>query len=200
MDMVRYKLGFPNVCVVDCIGKSGGLALLWGDKITVDIQNYSHWHINGVIKTLLMDAQWKVTGFYGHPEATKRQESWELLKVLNQFSLSPWICIGDFNEVILNTEKWGGNNRSSSQMRRFQLALEECELSDLGFRGPKYTWSNCRESWEYIKECIDRGVANVEWCELFPSAEIQVMGQSNSDHAMLILSLISQNHMKRKAR
>ena len=86
----------------------------------------------------MVDAQRKFTGFYGHLDVTKRQESWELLKVLNNFSPTPWVCIGDFNEIISNAEKWGGNNRSSSQMRRFQLASEECELSDLGFRGPKY--------------------------------------------------------------
>jgi hypothetical protein len=198
MEVVRYKLGFPNLFVVDCVGKSGGLALLWGDEITVDVQNYSHRHINGVIKTPTVDAQWKFTGFYGHPDVTKRQESWDLLKVLKQFSPTPWICFGDFNEVISNEEKWGGSNRSSSQMRRFQVALEECELSDLVFRGPKYTWSNGRESRDYIKERLDRGMANTAWCELFPLAEIWVEGQSNSDHAMLTLSLVSQRRMKHK--
>jgi exonuclease III len=200
MDVVRYKLGFPNLFVVDSIGKSGGLALLWGDEIIVDIQNYSHRHINGVIKTPMVDVQWKFTGFYGHPDVNKRQESWDLLKVLKQFSPNPWICIGDFNEVISNEEKWGGSNRSSSQMRRFQLALEECELSDMGFRGPKYTWSNCRESWDYIKERLDRGLANTAWCDLFPSAEIWVEGQTNSDHAVLTVSLFSQNRRKKRTR
>lgn len=70
----------------------------------------------------------------------------------------------------------------------------------MSFRGPKYTWSNCRESREYIKECLDRGVANVAWCEIFPSAEILVEGQTNLDHAMLTLFLISQSRMRNKTR
>jgi hypothetical protein len=57
MDLIRYKLGFTNLLVMDCVEKSGGLALLWGDKIIVDIQNYSHRHINGVIKTLTVEVQ-----------------------------------------------------------------------------------------------------------------------------------------------
>ena len=28
MEVIRHKLGFPNLFVVDCVGKSGGLALL----------------------------------------------------------------------------------------------------------------------------------------------------------------------------
>jgi hypothetical protein len=52
MEVIHHKLGFPNLFVVDCVGKSGGLALLWGDEIVVEIQNYSLRHINGIIQTL----------------------------------------------------------------------------------------------------------------------------------------------------
>ncbi|XP_059431636.1 uncharacterized protein LOC132165159 [Corylus avellana] len=200
MEVIRYKLGFSNLFVVDCVGKSGGLALLWGDDVVVDIQNYSQRHINGIIQSPNSNVQWKLTGFYGHPEVTKRHEAWELLKVLSRLPPTPWICIGDFNEVISNAEKWGGSSRSSNHMRLFQVALEDCELSDLGFRGPKYTWSNCRDGSEFIKERLDRGVANVAWRELFPDVEVRVEVSTNSDHAVLILSLIRQQRGNYKYR
>lgn len=47
-------------------------------------------------------------------------------------------------------------------MRDFQLALDECDLANLGYRGPKYTWSNFREGDEFTKERLDKGVANNE--------------------------------------
>ena len=71
--------------------------------------------------------------------------------------------MGDFNEVVSLSEKLGGGGRSSSQMRDFQLALEEFNLVDQGYWGPKYTWSNYREGYEFTKERLDRGVANNEW-------------------------------------
>lgn len=37
MERIRHILGFPNMFVVDCVGKSGGLALLWREEIIVDI-------------------------------------------------------------------------------------------------------------------------------------------------------------------
>jgi exonuclease III len=75
MENVRCKVGYPNMFVVDRIGKSGGLALLWNDEISVSIQNFSRRHINGVIENLGGVENWKFTGFYGHPDAAKRHEA-----------------------------------------------------------------------------------------------------------------------------
>jgi hypothetical protein len=174
MEVIRCKLGFSCMFVVDCVGRSGGLALLWGDDISVEIQNFSHRHINGKIASPNSDIHWKFTGFYGHPDAVKRHEAWDLLRKLRRFQPIPWICIGDFNEVVGMDEKMGGSVRSENQIKNFQSVLTDCELADLGYRGPKYTWSNCQEGQALIKERLDRGVANLAWCDLFPDAEVWV--------------------------
>jgi len=31
---------------------------------------------------------------------TKREQSWELLRYLSKFQPCPWLCVGDFNEII----------------------------------------------------------------------------------------------------
>jgi ribonuclease HI len=189
MEAIRCKLGFPNMLVVDSVGRSGGLALLWGDDIYLDIQNFSHRHISGVIKNLSGGAPWKFTGFYGHPDVSKRVEAWALIKHLAQLDPIPWVCIGDFNEVLTTSEKLGGSGRANSQMVAFRQTLEFCELTDLGYRGPKFTWSNCQEGSNFIKERLDRGVANAEWRDLFPNSAILVEAILCSDHAPLILCL-----------
>jgi hypothetical protein len=48
-------------------------------------------------------------------------------------------------------------------MIAFQQTLEFCELSDLGFNGPRFTWTNCREESDFTKVRLDRGVANLAW-------------------------------------
>jgi hypothetical protein len=40
-DCLMIKFGFDNVFVVYSVGKSGGLALLWINKIDVEIKNFS---------------------------------------------------------------------------------------------------------------------------------------------------------------
>jgi hypothetical protein len=38
---LKNKLGFDGMFVVDCVGRSGGLALFWKEEAHVTIQNYS---------------------------------------------------------------------------------------------------------------------------------------------------------------
>ena len=180
---------------VDCVSKSGGMASLWGNEILVDLQNFSLRHINCSVETEATGSKRKLTGFYGPSVAAKRYEAWELLKYLANLNPTPWICVGDFNEVVSLSEKWGGGGRSSRQMRDFQLALEDCDLVDLGYRGLKYTWSNCREGYEFTKERLDRGVANSEWRDLFSKAEVSVEATANSDHAMIHIFLMGQQQV-----
>jgi hypothetical protein len=136
MELILLKLGIPNMFIVDCIGRSGGLALLWDENVTLDIQNYSQRHINGVVKLGMSGEQWKFTGFYGHPDPAKRHEAWALLKHLAKFTPLPWVCIGDFNESLSHSEKWGGRGKSDSQIQAFQQTIEFCELYDLDYGDP----------------------------------------------------------------
>jgi exonuclease III len=75
MEVVRVKLGFECMFVVDPIGRSGGLALLWKEIDLLDIQKFSRRHINAVVKERVLGCSWKLMGFYGHPDWTKRHES-----------------------------------------------------------------------------------------------------------------------------
>lgn len=66
--------------IMESVGKSGGLALFWEDECEMEIQSYSHRHIIAIVHHQQLD--WKFTGFYGHPDAKKRFEVWNLLKFL----------------------------------------------------------------------------------------------------------------------
>ena len=164
----------------------------------MEVQNFSQRHINAIIYEPLVDLYWKFTGFYGHPEAPRRHEVWELLKFLARTATNPWLVIDNFNEIINGTEKWGGSMRQRWQMQAFQQRLEECNLTDLGFIGSKYTWSNCRDGWAFIKERLNRGVANMEWRAIYPDALVNVGAAVSSDHTPLALSLKKIPRRKKK--
>ena len=88
---------------------------------------------------------WKFTGLYGHPVAVRRYESWALLRHLGSFMPNAWLSMGDYNEILEDREKVGGRRRPRGQMEAFQYAIEDCQLADLGFVGPHYTWNNGQE-------------------------------------------------------
>jgi hypothetical protein len=131
---------------------------------------------------------WKITGFYGNPVCARRADSWELLKFLSTCHPVPWLCAGDFNEVVTQEEKEGSNLRKESQMTGFREALEACRLGDLGFSGSPFTWSNRRSDGTFTKERLDRAVANQEWCSLFPSSAVDILAARTSDHCPVLVS------------
>jgi hypothetical protein len=93
MEVIRGQLGYAGLFVVDLVGKSGRLALLWREAEEIEIQNYSCHHINAIVTNMTIGVQWKLTGFYGHPDWNKRKESWDLLQQLQYYSTTAWLCI-----------------------------------------------------------------------------------------------------------
>lgn len=94
----------------------------------------------------------------------------------------PWLLMGDFNEILYNHEKEGGNPRPRRYMQEFQECLHDCELEDVGYVGDKFTWRRGR-----IRERLDRGVASNDWSLMFLDAAVIHMGFADSDHRPLLL-------------
>lgn len=63
--------------------------------------------------------RWRYTGFYGCPERSRRQESWDILHNLAERSNLPWCIIDDFNDIMALNEKRGGTGTSKSTNRGF---------------------------------------------------------------------------------
>ncbi|KAL2925172.1 hypothetical protein RDABS01_019751 [Bienertia sinuspersici] len=94
---------------------------------------------------------------------------------------------GDFNEIVSNEEKWGGTQRSERNMDEFRLAIDDCRLRDLGFKGRPYTWQRGNSMDTLIRERLDRFMATMEWSAMFPEVEVLHLAIQNSDHAPLVL-------------
>ena len=72
-------------------------------------------------------------------------------------------------------------------MANFREVLADCNLLDLGFKGPKWTYDNKQSGADNVKARIDRGVADQEWNAIFPNASIEHLCTSRSDHLPLLL-------------
>lgn len=104
----KEKAGFLNGLIVPSLGRSGGLILMWKREIIVEVQGYSGSHIDAIVIDPSSGFKWRITRFYGQPVTHWRKESWDLLKALNRQYQLPWLCFGDFNEILSVEEKWGG--------------------------------------------------------------------------------------------
>jgi hypothetical protein len=106
--------------------------------------------------------------------------------------------MGDFNEILNQSEKWGANTRANGQMEAFRQTLEDCSLCDLGFIGVKYTWNNGRYGGEFTKERLDRVVANSDWRNLWSDVEVLVLANRSSDHHPLLMQINKYEQMAKR--
>ena len=68
MERFKWLTDMPNLVVKDCVGASGGLAMLWRKGVNVTLKSYSRYHIDVVVKE--DDGKvWRLTGMYGEPKA-----------------------------------------------------------------------------------------------------------------------------------
>ena len=104
MDVVRAELKFENYFTIGRNGLGGGLTMLWSSDIAINIASYSQHHIDAEICNE-GGQNWRCTGVYGHPETTQKRHTWTLMKRLANLSLLPWLCFGDFNEILHLHEK-----------------------------------------------------------------------------------------------
>ena len=71
--------------------------------------------------------------------------------------------MGDFNEVLFEEKKYGGNPISQRRLGAILDCMNVCHMMDLGFSGTNFTWLNKREIGDLIQCRLDRCWANLEW-------------------------------------
>ena len=138
MEVLRFELRFKFCFTVLSRGSSGGLALLWNDPVELTIQNYTQNHIEAHVQ-VLPSQLWRFIGFYGHPEGHRHRESWALLNKLNGMDQLPWLCMGDFNEILFVDERTREVLGMYGRMEDFNEVVNRCDLLDMGFRGVPFT-------------------------------------------------------------
>ena len=106
MRKLCYDLNFQAVMVVPSDSQSGGLGLFWKAECDLHIQTFFPNHIDAHIR-FADKSPWRIKGFYGRPEGHQKHESWRILRHLHARASLPWVCIGDYNEILHFFEKHG---------------------------------------------------------------------------------------------
>ncbi|KAL0017636.1 hypothetical protein SO802_004705 [Lithocarpus litseifolius] len=89
--------------------------------------------------------------------------------------------------------KFGGNQVNINRALEFKAVLDSCNFVNLGFVGPKYTWTNKRQLADLILERIDRCFANPLWRVLYPEAVVTHLPRIYSDHHPVLIKLCKPN-------
>ncbi|XP_074298594.1 uncharacterized protein LOC141629503 [Silene latifolia] len=182
-------LGLPNFCGIDSDGHSGGLLLRWDDSVVLSSVTI---HSRFILCNLCLNVNngctkhdMYVMFIYGEPCIDLRLSLWNNISSLIS-GLSPFLIIGDFNQVEMHSDKLGGSHIIRGQQDFTNWRFDN-SLLDVPFFGPLFTWMNNRSDDQLIMERLDRAYANSEWLHLFPAASIMHLPILVSDHAPIIL-------------
>lgn len=171
---------------VSRIQRRDGLAMFWKQDIDLKVVDSSPKFIDAIVNAG-KENSWHFTGFYGALETQNHHQFWSYLqRPLQKFSL-PWICAGNFNEIIRSHEKVGGRIRPYRQMHDFRQVLDECGLADLGFVGNKITWSEHYPDGHTGWERLDRAIGTSAWLLMFPTSKVIHLECGSSDHKSIII-------------
>ncbi|XP_074327496.1 uncharacterized protein LOC141665410 [Apium graveolens] len=181
IEELRIKMGYDSCFSVDKVGRSGGLAVFWRNSARCNITGYSRSHIDLVFLENNVEV-WHLSCFYGFPDRARRKESWNLIRALSRLSPLPWCIIGDFNDLLYNSDKQGVHPHPNALMEGFRKAVDDSELCELDLLGGLFTWEKSRGKDDWVRERLDRAFANMSWWARFPLCKLKVIVTPVSDH------------------
>lgn len=148
-----------------------------------------------VMWDVIKNCHWCLFGIYASIDEKKRRDQWKVLS--NQIEKESDLCllIRDFNDIMCNGEKEGGNHRSAASMKDFREFVAQNELLDLGYKGYPFTWMNNRDSLP-IQQRLDRGLTSLGWHDLYSDTKILHVALEGSDHSLLLLTTMKSEEWR----
>lgn len=142
------------------------------------------------------------TFVYASNQREERKVLWEdLCRHHNSplFQQKAWLIMGDFNEILEGEEhsEFSSLARAPNGMRDFQKTVLHCHLTDMGYKGPLFTWCNKREEGLICKK-LDRVLMNDEALIKFTNTYSVFEPGDCSDHMRCKIQLLQPEEKIRR--
>lgn len=155
--------------------------------MSVKVLKFFDSHINTEVKDG-RGSPWRMTFIYGEPSRPLRCRTWELMKHIMSDSDLPWVCLGDFNEILRREEQLGPNEWEEYLMVGFREVVNVCQPCDIGYVGLDWTFEKRTAGGHFVRVKLDRALASATWCSSFPRVLLRHLTAANSDHYPILLS------------
>ncbi|WMV13667.1 hypothetical protein MTR67_007052 [Solanum verrucosum] len=178
---------------------NGKIWLFWINDITCKVLEADEQQITCEINHTEAPETYIKTFVYAKCKDYLRRPLWDrLLHLADTRDATPWCTVGDFNVITDTDEKLGGIPYNMRKSIEFIGIIEACGLMDVGFNGPKFTWSNQRGINFRIWKRLDRAMVNDRWLQIMPHTNITHLPSVGSDHCPLLMEMTvrPENHTK----
>lgn len=65
--------------------------------------------------------------------------------------------------------------------------IDYCDLVEIPFQGPRYTWSSSINGLNPVEQRIDQAFGSTSWCLRYPRATVHHLPRVHSDHHPILL-------------
>ncbi|KAK1607761.1 hypothetical protein QYE76_031434 [Lolium multiflorum] len=76
--------------------------------------------------------------------------------------------------------------------------LEDCDLCDMGYSGPKFTWTNRQDAQTNVRVRLDRAVANDGFATRYEGSSVENVITTSSDHYAVVVRLEATQGMQQE--
>ncbi|KAG5580314.1 hypothetical protein H5410_050941 [Solanum commersonii] len=178
---------------------NGKIWLFWTNDISCKVLEVDEQQVTCELSHVEAPSTYINTFVYAKCKEYLRRPLWDrLLHFADNINTTPWCTVGDFNVITDIDEKLGGIPYNMRKSLEFIRVIEACGLMDLGFNGPKFTWSNQRDINFRIWKRLDRAMVNDRWLQDMPHTSITHLPSVGSDHCPLLMEMSArtEDHIK----
>ena len=181
-------MGFQQGCTINLTGTAGGLTLWWKPEVRIDFISKNRNLFDTVIHFANGYSPVRISWFYAPSYDDAKPHFWSSVSNLGVGETMPWMCNGDFNTIIDNSEQSSGNPLRWNRRNYLKDFSDSNSLLDLGFCGNIFTWDNRQEGDDLIQERFDRALCNFGWLERFPDCKVQHLTCIGSNHCPILIT------------
>ncbi|KAL2531794.1 Uncharacterized protein Adt_05145 [Abeliophyllum distichum] len=184
-DFIRRSLAFD----VGLENESGKIWSFWnlGTTVASCVDHPQFLHIR--VEDPRLPRPMYITPVYASCSPTGRRDLWMGLHQISLVVDGPWMVGGDFNVIVHNGERIGHNTRDRGTSD-FADMMMDCGLTDAGYSGSQYTWTNGRV-WKWLDRVLINSAIGSS-CSRF---SVRHLNRSTSDHSPLLIQWSSDDDL-----
>lgn len=136
---------------------------------------------------------------YGSLASDLRRSLWSDLSVHNIGVEGPWISLGDYNVVLNKNEVRNPESFNERHCSGFKYWMFSEGLTDIGCSGSRSMWLRGKSGTMFKGARLDRGLANIQWCEKFPDRRIKQLPFISLNHVPILFSFNEGRNIEKRS-
>ena len=105
------------------------------------------------------------------------------------FASSPWALMGDFNAILKPSDRSRGDMNWYGHYHEFINCIQDTELIQVPFTGPKFSWHNGQQGRHTILKKLDWIFCNPSFLSTWLATHSKFLTRDLSDHSAMIMDL-----------